>query len=83
LVPASPAGRKVADTVSKTATGVNHVRVPGQSDLMFLREQGCLTNADLQKMLKPCRAAYESLAAVPNTSPRAGCSASRRWRDYS
>jgi hypothetical protein len=71
LVPASPDGRKLADTVTTAMPEVNHVRVPGQADLMFLREQGCLTIADLQKLLKPCRAAYENLAPTPNTSPHA------------
>ena len=71
LVPASPAGRKVAETVAQAFPEIHHVPVPGQSDLMFLCEQGCLTGADLQKILKPCRAAYEQLAAQPSTSPHA------------
>jgi eukaryotic-like serine/threonine-protein kinase len=71
LVPASPDGRKLADAVTTAMPEVSHVRVPGQADLMFLREQGCLTIADLQKLLKPCRAAYEYLAPTPNTSPHA------------
>ena len=71
LVPASSAGRTVADLVSQAYPAVNHVRVPGQADLMFLCEQGCLTPIDLQRMLKPCRAAYEAVAGAPNTSPHA------------
>lgn len=71
LVPASPAGRKLADTVGAKFEDINHVRVPGQADLMFLCEQGCLTAADIHKLLKPCRAAYEGLANMPSTSPHA------------
>ncbi len=71
LVPASPAGRSVADAVGQAFPDINHVRVPGQSDLMFLCEQGCLTAADLQKLLKPCRAAYEAVASAPTASPHA------------
>jgi hypothetical protein len=47
------------------------VRVPGQTDLMFLSEQGCLTFNELNSLLKPCRAAYESAAAAQLTSPHA------------
>ena len=71
LVPASPAGRKLADTVSQAFPGIAQVRVPGQSDLMFLREQGTLTPADVHKLMKPCRAAYEAAVATPNVSPHA------------
>jgi hypothetical protein len=71
LVPASPAGRTLAEKVGEAFPEINHVRVPGQSDLMFLCEQGCLTPADVQRLLRPCRAAYEALAPTPNTSPHA------------
>ncbi len=71
LVPASPAGRALAEKVSEAFPEINHVRVPGQSDLMFLCEQGCLTPADVQKLLRPCRVAYEALTPTPNTSPHA------------
>ncbi len=45
------------------------VRVPGQSDLMFLCEQGSLTFEELAPLLKPCRAAYEAAAGSQITSP--------------
>jgi hypothetical protein len=47
------------------------VRVPGQSDLMFLCEQGGLTAEELAPMLKPCRTAYENANGSPVTSPHA------------
>jgi hypothetical protein len=71
LVPASPAGRTVADTVTRAFPNVHHVRVPGQSDLMFLCEQGGLSAADVHKLLRPCRAAYDGVANSPVTSPHA------------
>ena len=63
--------RAVAAAVGEAFPEITHVRVPGQADLMFLREQGCLTATDLQTLLKPCRAAYEALAVTPNLSPHA------------
>ncbi len=71
LVPASPAGKALENAIHEVFPDVRHVRVAGQSDLMLCREQGSLTAQDLQKLLKPCRGAYEHLAGVPNTSPHA------------
>ncbi|MCS7045586.1 MAG: hypothetical protein NZO58_04440, partial [Gemmataceae bacterium] len=71
LAPASPAGRDVANAVAATFPNIHHVRVPGQADLMFLVEQGPIAQADVQKFLKPCRAAYDSLVGAPNVSPHA------------
>jgi hypothetical protein len=47
------------------------VRVPGQSDLMFCREQGCLSVQELHKVLRQFRSAYEAAAVTPPTSPHA------------
>ena len=69
LVPASTAGRTLASKVEEVVDNVNLVRVPGQADLMFLREQGALRADDLHRILKPCRAAYESFTGTPNVSP--------------
>jgi len=71
LVPASPAGKALENAIHKGFPEIRHVRVAGQSDLMLCREQGQLTAQDLQKLLKPCQAAYENLAGAPNTSPHA------------
>jgi hypothetical protein len=38
---------------------------------MFLCEQGCLTATDLQKLLKPCRAAYDAALSSPTAAPHA------------
>ncbi len=71
LVPVSPAGKALENTIHQTFPDIHHVRVPGQSDLMLCREQGCLTAQDLQKVFKTCRAAYEIAATAPTTSPHA------------
>jgi hypothetical protein len=71
LIPASPAGKHLGEAINKLFPDVKLVRVPGQSDLMFLREQGGLTAADLLSLLKASRAAYNSLAGAPNSSPHA------------
>jgi hypothetical protein len=47
------------------------VRVPGQADLMFCREQGPLSVDDLERVLKPCRGAYEATVALPQVSAHA------------
>ena len=55
----------------RCCTDLQVVRVPGQADLMFCREQGPLTFDDLERVLKPCRAAYEEPATLPQVSPHA------------
>jgi hypothetical protein len=71
LLPASPAGKALGGGVALVHPELRLVAVPGQSDLMLCREQGCLTSADLQKLLKPCRAAFENLAPALPSSPHA------------
>ncbi len=71
LVPASKAGRELAGQVEKIVPDVQLVKVPGQADLMFLREQGGLSAADLHKLLRPCQAAYEANRMAPVGSPHA------------
>jgi serine/threonine protein kinase len=73
LVPASEAGKTYGEQAHQAIGGLNLVRVPGQADLMFCQEQGCLTMEDLQRLLSPCRPAYENLAGVPQSSPHARC----------
>jgi hypothetical protein len=71
LVPASNAGRALGEAVRTVLPQIKLVRVPGQADLMFCREQGFLTVEDLKKVLRPCRTAYEAIAGAPTTSPHA------------
>ena len=69
LVPASEAGRAYAEHARKLLPEVQLVRVPGQSDLMFCREQGGLTQEELERILAPCRDAYREASSLPGTSP--------------
>jgi hypothetical protein len=73
LYPASDAGKAFGEAARQAIPALKLVRVPGQADLMFCREQGFLTIEDLQRLLRPCRPAYESLSGVPQSSPHARC----------
>ncbi|MBM4071091.1 MAG: hypothetical protein FJ271_19415 [Planctomycetes bacterium] len=71
LVPASPAGKVLGEAIHTVLPDIKVVRVPGQSDLMFCREQGFLQAADLRPLLASSRPAYQALAGAPVTSPHA------------
>ena len=71
LVPASAAGGELAAKAAVIAPDLELVRVPGQGDLMFLREEGKIEARDLDRWLKPARAAYEAIAHSPSVSPHA------------
>jgi serine/threonine protein kinase len=73
LIPASEAGKSFGESARKAIADLKVVRVPGQADLMFCREQSYLTIEELQRVLRPCRPAYESLSGVPHSSPHARC----------
>jgi hypothetical protein len=71
LVPASKAGKALGDATCAVVPDLKHVKVPGQADLMFCRDQGGLTAQDLQRTFKLCRRAYESAANNPTSSAHA------------
>ena len=71
LIPASTAGNRLGEAIVENRPDLTHVRVPGQADLMFLREQGSLTAGDLRPVLAACRAAYEAISGAPISSPHA------------
>jgi serine/threonine protein kinase len=71
LIPASTAGKQLSEAIAHLFPDIKFVRVPGQADLMFLREQGTLSNADLRSLLRASRAAYETLSGAPTSSPHA------------
>ena len=71
LIPASDAGKQYGEEAQRVLPGVQLVNVPGQADLMFCREQNDLTVEDLDRILRPCRAAYEDAAGTPQSSPHA------------
>jgi hypothetical protein len=71
LTPTSDAGKAFGEEAKKADPDLKTVKVPGQADLMFCREQGYLTVEDLQRVLRTCRATYETNTGVPTTSPHA------------
>ncbi|MBI3822669.1 MAG: protein kinase [Planctomycetes bacterium] len=71
LIPASTAGKGLSESIMERFPDLKLVRVPGQSDLMFLCEQGGLAFEELKPLLKPCRAAYEAAVGSPVTSTHA------------
>jgi eukaryotic-like serine/threonine-protein kinase len=71
LLPASPAGKALGEALTEFFPEVKLVRVPGQADLMFLREHGGIGAADLEPLLRISRAAYSDAATTPATSPHA------------
>src|SRR6185437_11593174 len=52
LVPASDAGKALGEALQVAVSELKVVRVPGQADLMFCREQGSMSVQDLQRVLK-------------------------------
>jgi hypothetical protein len=71
LIPARDVGKAYGEAVAQALPGLQVVRVPGQADLMFCREQPPLSFEDLEPLLRPCRSAYEELASLPLSSPHA------------
>ena len=71
MIPASDAGRAFGEEATQAVPDLEAVKVAGQADLMFCREQGYLTPEDMRSLLQTCRKAYEETAVVPNASPHA------------
>jgi hypothetical protein len=71
LIPASAAGKQLGEAITGMFAKVHCVRVPGQADLMFLREQSSLSAADLRPVLRASRVAYEATCGAPVTSAHA------------
>jgi hypothetical protein len=73
LVAASDSGKAYGDEARRLVGQLHLVRVPGQAALLFCREQGYLRLEDLQRLLTPCRRAYEEAIVTPLSSPHARC----------
>jgi serine/threonine protein kinase len=71
LIPAGEPGKAYGEAAQKVLADLQVVKVPGQADLMFCREQGPLSFDDLERVLKPCRTAYESTVSLPQASAHA------------
>ncbi len=69
LIPASEAGKAYGEEAKKVLPHVQAVKVPGQADLMFCRERGRLSAEELERIVAPCREAYQEAASVPAASP--------------
>jgi serine/threonine protein kinase len=69
LVPPSDAGKQFGEESKRVCPELELVRVPGQTHLMFCREQGSLSMEDFQDLLHACRKAYEESALTPQASP--------------
>lgn len=71
LLPASEAGKNLGEEAKQAVPSLQLVKVAGQADLMFCREQGFLSAEDLQRLLNHCRPAYREFSTVPASSPHA------------
>jgi hypothetical protein len=71
LIPASDHGKFLGEETAKKFPDIKVVKVSGQSDLMFCREQGVLEPEDLRKVLSTSRKVYEAMVPTPATSPHA------------
>jgi hypothetical protein len=71
LIPASEAGKQYGEEAQRVLPGLQLVNVPGQADLMFCREQTEMAVEDLDRILRPCRRAYEEATGAPQSSPHA------------
>jgi hypothetical protein len=71
LLPATDSGKAFGEKAEQAVPQLQIVRVPGQADLMFCCEQDYLLASDMQRLLKPCRPAYEESAPLPQSSPHA------------
>jgi hypothetical protein len=71
LVPASDSGKAYGAEAVKALPHLDLVTVPGQADLMFCREHDRLGEEEMDRILRPCRAAYDDVANAPPVSPHA------------
>jgi hypothetical protein len=71
LIPASEAGKSYGEQARRAHPNLQVLKVAGQADLMFCREQGCLTIEDVERVFRACRAAYAETAVVVGASPHA------------
>ena len=70
MVPDTAAGQAYSDACRASVPGVTTVPVRGtDTDLLFVREQGCLRSADLYRLLEPCWEAYAEAAAGTEANP--------------
>jgi eukaryotic-like serine/threonine-protein kinase len=71
LIPASDAGKIYGEQARQVIPNLHVLKVAGQADLMFCREQGYLSIEDMEHVFRACRAAYAETAVVVGASPHA------------
>jgi serine/threonine protein kinase len=71
LIPASDAGKIYGEHARRVVPNLHVLKVAGQADLMFCREQGYLNVEDVEHVFRACRAAYAETAVVLGASPHA------------
>jgi hypothetical protein len=71
LLPASEAAKRLGELAQQAVSGLHIVKVAGQADLTFCREQDPLQLEDLQPLLGACRSAYQDAMSAPAQSPHA------------
>jgi hypothetical protein len=71
LIPASDAGKAYGELARRAVPNLHVLKVAGQADLMFCREQGFLSVEDLDHVFRACRAAYDETSVVLGASPHA------------
>ncbi len=70
MVPDTDAGQTYSAEVRASVKNVTTVPVRGtDTDLLFVREQGCLRTADLFRLLEPCWEAYTEAAESVEANP--------------
>jgi hypothetical protein len=71
LIPASEAGKAYGEQARQVISDLHVLKVAGQADLMFCREQGYLNIEDVEAVFRACRGAYAETAVVIGASPHA------------
>jgi serine/threonine protein kinase len=72
IVPDTAAGRTYSEAVRATLTNVTTVPVRGtDTDLLYVREHGCLRTSDLHRVLEPCWEAYTAATETVEANPHA------------
>jgi hypothetical protein len=69
LVPAGDAGKNLGEEAKVVLSSVYVLRVPGQADLMFCREQGNISHEEVQLLVRPFRTVYMRMSSLPQSSP--------------
>ncbi len=69
LVPASAAGKAYGEEAKALLPHLHAVKVPDQADLMFCRERARLSHEEMERIVGPCREAYQEAVTVPAASP--------------